>query len=89
MCIDKDFTIALLKNMIRNLEVAHDLYDSNVEICHNQCEEFFLSYELLVQHMKGVYTKVMNKDGKVVRKQRRDWDALIMSIGKYIEDQEG
>ena len=80
MCIDRELTICLLKNMIRNLEVAHDCYVNSPETCHNQCEEFFLSYELLVQHMKGVYTRTVDEKGNVVRKQKRDYSALIHSV---------
>lgn len=75
MCIDKDFTKSLLKNMIRTLEVAHETYASNAKVCLNECEEFFLSYELLVQHMKGIY--ITGDEG---RDPARDYDALVHSV---------
>ena len=75
MCIDKELTESLLKNMIRTLEIAHDTYTEKPEICLDECEEYFRSYELLVQHMKGIYQRT-NERGDAVR----DYDALAHSV---------
>ena len=70
MCINEDFTTSLLQNMIDCLKVSHDCFVEHPETCHMKCDELFMTYELLVQHMKGVYTET----------GERDWDALIHSV---------
>ena len=80
MCIDREFTTSLLKNMIRNLGVAHNCYIEHPEVCLDQCEEYFLSYELLAKHMNGIY-QTTDKHESV----GRNYDALAHSIASEEE----
>lgn len=73
MCIDLNFTKNLLKNMIRNLEVAQEAYkrkDIPFNVLENEMVECYKGFELLQQHMKAVQTK----EGTL------DWDALVHSV---------
>ena len=72
MCIDVEFVKGLLKHMSEKLENAKLLVgeDKSVLVIEQQLSEAMKTFELLQEHMKGVYN-----DGKDI-----NWDALVHSV---------